>query len=71
VVGQPPLSGTRASRRTILPRRRDAKGLPQGGGEYHHEYRASDTPGTWVCLRCGQTLGSEPIVVPKDDPKQT
>jgi len=30
-------------------------------GEYQHQYRAADGEGRWVCLRCGQTLGSQPI----------
>ena len=29
--------------------------------EYQHEWRGSRTPGTWVCLTCGQTKTSQAI----------
>jgi len=30
-------------------------------GEYHHAYRGSAKPGTWVCNRCGAVLDSQPL----------
>ena len=39
--------------------------LTPGCGEFQHDYRAApgETPGGWICLRCGATLASQEIVI--------
>jgi len=36
-----------------------------------HTWRGTGSAGTWWCEGCGKTLGSQDIVIPKEDPAQT
>lgn len=39
-------------------------------GEYQHQYRGTGS-GTWVCVQCGQTLGSQGISTQRVETPQT
>ena len=39
-------------------------------GEYHHQFQGSPIPGTWVCVDCGATLGSQALTTTRVEANQ-